>query len=359
MKNIISLFFCFTLLSINSIAYAEIKETTINSDILDGSRQIKIYLPDDYADTTKKYPVFYVMDADFLFDPTVVISKTRAARDLMPESIIVGISTPNYAERLTITMPHRREPNEQINFEDSSPQHFLDFMEQELIPFIDDHYRTANYRGLIGMSPTVGPVLHGYFTSSKTFQAWLGFAANVQMYTIENKPITTKIIETAERLQGSRNWLYLSRGGIDIMRNDDLPAPYSKLQNAFDTPDAQVKIDIIENGEHYASAISSLDRAFSFIFPPSEWMPDYLSYRAGETPLNDLKEFYAALSEKYGFQTYPTNDGYWMGFSIAGTARYLVRNDRSEEAKKLLEWALEFSPKSAELLEPLQRLNEE
>lgn len=344
---------------ISSQSLAKEIQTDFNSKILDGNRQIKIYLPDDYEDTAKKYPVFYVMDADFLFDQAVVIAKTRAARDLMPESIIVGISTPNYAERLTITMPLRREKDGPINFEDSSPQIFHDFLEKELIPHIDSQYRTANYRGLIGMSPTVGPVLHGYFAGSETFQGWMGFAADVQSFTPDKEPLTSKIIATANNLKGSRNWLYLSRGEIDVMSNDDLPASYALLQDQLNKPGSQVKVDIIENGEHYASSISSLDRGFAFLFPHDEWMPDYLTFRSGNTPLEDLKKFYASLSEKYGFQAYPTNDGYWMGFSIAGTARYLVRNERTTEAKDILKWGLEFSPKDTSLLVPLERLEQE
>lgn len=331
-------------------------ELTISSIVLEGDRQIKVSLPESYHLSNKSYPVFYVLDGDFLFDPAVVISKIKASRDLMPEVIIVGISTPNSEERLSMSLPTRREENGQLSFENGSPANFLRFMEEELIPSVQSKYRTADYKGLIGMSPTVGPVFHGYFEGADTFQAWVGIAANVQMYGADNLAITTKIIESEKNLKGTRNWLYLSRGEIDVNRNEGLLNAIQTLQETYTHNDSRVRMDIIKGGEHYASSIISLDNAFSFFFPPDVWTPDYLSIRSENDPVDVLKKFYSNLSQQYGFDTYPVNDGYWMGFSLAGTGRYLKRNNRIEEAKELLKWGLEFSPKSEALNEPLNEL---
>lgn len=351
----------FGLMISSSNALANETEIAIRfkSTVLEGNRNLKIHLPDSYHDSKKSYPVFYVLDSDFLFDPAVVISKTRASRDLMPEVIIVGVSTPNTEERLSIGLPMRLEENSQLIFEDASPEIFLHFMEDELLPYIQSHYRVAEYRGLVGMSPTVGPVFHGYFTKSDLFQAWVGIAADVDRLTKDNQSITTLLIETAKKLEGTRNWLYISRGGIDINRNERMADAFQLLQTAFKLPESQAKAEVIVDGEHYASAIDSLDNAFSFFFPPDVWAPDYLTIRAGDNPVNDLKFFYSQLSQKYGFNAYPVNDGYWMGLSLMGTARYLIRGGRSIEAKEILRWGLEFSPNSEPLTEMLGELEQD
>lgn len=331
-------------------------ERTITSTVLEGDRELKIFLPDSYHKSNKYYPVFYVLDSDFLFEPAVVISKIRASRDLMPEAIIVGVSTPNSDTRLSIALPVRRDKDGPLLYENSSPEKFLNFMRDELIPYVQSQYRVADYKGLIGMSPTVGPVFQGYFNGDDLFQAWGGIAAGVQMFTQNNESIVDKVIQTSTKLKGTRNWLYLSRGEIDVLGNENLSDPTQTLQKSINKPGSQAKMDVIQGGEHYASAIASFDNAFSFFFPSEDWTPDYLTIREGNDPLAELKSFYAELSQKYGFEAYPVNDGYWMGFSLAGTARYLRRNDRIEEAIEILKWGQEYSPNSKSLNEMLQEL---
>ena len=65
---------------------------SLSSEILNEQRDILISLPESYQHSVHKYPVVFVLDAEFLFDLTRSISTIRAARNQMPESIIVGIT---------------------------------------------------------------------------------------------------------------------------------------------------------------------------------------------------------------------------------------------------------------------------
>ena len=51
-----------------STASKQVTTFTINASPLDTSRKIWLYLPKDYATSTKKYPVIYMHDAQNLFD---------------------------------------------------------------------------------------------------------------------------------------------------------------------------------------------------------------------------------------------------------------------------------------------------
>jgi hypothetical protein len=50
---------------------------------------------------------------------------------------------------------------------------FLNFIKQELIPFVDKNYRTNSYRTFVGYSFTGLPVLHSLFNSPETFNSYL------------------------------------------------------------------------------------------------------------------------------------------------------------------------------------------
>ena len=83
---LIFLFCCSTLFS------QQIIKKTIQSDYLDTSRDVRIYIPKSYAmDSLKNYPLAIVFDAEFLFDLYVGNSILFAAKDKAPEQIIIGI----------------------------------------------------------------------------------------------------------------------------------------------------------------------------------------------------------------------------------------------------------------------------
>ena len=78
------------------------------SNILENSRNIKIYLPKGYEkDSLKNYPLTIVLDAEYLFDTYVGNSVLFALKDKSPKQIIVGIPMKNTKKKtpiLTVTM---------------------------------------------------------------------------------------------------------------------------------------------------------------------------------------------------------------------------------------------------------------
>jgi len=323
-----------------------------HSEILSDHRTLRIFLPESYEHSGKSYPVIYVLDGEFLFEPTVATTKTRSGRDLMPESIVVGIDNSSNDQRFGMGMPMRRSPNGSVSFEEGRPGEFLAFLKNELMPDIERDYRTAPHRTLIGMSPTNGPVITGYLDQTGLFHAWLAFSADVHFYLPDNSLIANRLVETAIAQSDRRGWFYISRGAHDLPHNSpELPDAFSKLEKGFAPLNGRfaAKAEIIPDGEHYASALDSLISAFAFIYPETVWRPDYRALRSSEKPTEELRAFYENLSKDYGFKAYPAIDGYWMGNSVAGFGRRLMSQERFDEAAKLYSWALEYYPNSSYL----------
>jgi len=322
------------------------------SKVLGDTRRVKIYLPNSYFVGSRSYPVVYVLDADFLFEPTVVISKIRSGRDLMPESIIIGVSNSNNAQRFGMGMPKKSSPDTALSFETGKPEYFLDFLQRELIPHIEATYRTAVHRSLVGMSPTNGPVLAAYFQDSPVFDAYIALAADAHFYLPNNQPIAETLVENSSTNRKDKRWLYISRGYHDLPHNTPaLPNAFSVLERGFRNHGQNnfAKAEIIDDGEHYASALEGIINAFAFIYPENVWRPDYRALRTSENPADELKAFYQNLDVFYGFKTYPVVDGYWMGNSIGGLSRRLNRQQKFETAIELLEWGLSYYPLSIDL----------
>jgi predicted alpha/beta superfamily hydrolase len=125
---------------------------SLYSKSLKEHREIYVQLPANYNPTTnQKYPVLYVLDGE-MFLPTVNNVHSFYSGGFMPEMVIIGISNTNNRMRDLTTskvtemygMPFEQENGEAANFSE--------FIETELIPFVENKYPVTNFRTLIGHS---------------------------------------------------------------------------------------------------------------------------------------------------------------------------------------------------------------
>ena len=139
----------------NSESLAIGQQLTLSSEVLDENRILNIYLPSSYEkDTTKKYPVIYLldgsMDEDFIHIAGLVQFGSFSWINMIPESIVVGIS--NVHRKRDFTYPTQND-KDKIDFPTTGgSQKFIEFMTKELQPIIDKEYRTNKIKTLIGQS---------------------------------------------------------------------------------------------------------------------------------------------------------------------------------------------------------------
>lgn len=127
----------------------------IQSDILQESRILNIYLPEgfDYQDTTT-YPVIYLLDGsadeDFIHVVGLVQFNTFPWINRIPKSIVVGVA--NTDRRRDFTFPSTIE-NEKNRFPTTGhSDRFIAFIEKELQPFIAQKYKAGSSQTIIGQS---------------------------------------------------------------------------------------------------------------------------------------------------------------------------------------------------------------
>lgn len=155
--NLLTLLLCFasTLLSQSTEQISIGERTSINSQILDEKRSLNIYLPYNYHPSdTIRYQVIYLLDGgldeDFVHIAGIVQFLTFPWIAKLPPSILVGIENVDRKRDFTY---QTSVSIDQTDFPTSGKSaSFIEFLQKELKPFINDRYRTNQTSTLIGQS---------------------------------------------------------------------------------------------------------------------------------------------------------------------------------------------------------------
>jgi predicted alpha/beta superfamily hydrolase len=122
---------------------------SIFSKVLDEDRPISVYLPPSYNyDTAQKFPVLYILDGDYNFRyVTGLIELQSNISEQIPEMIVVGISGKGTTTYRKNCKPYIKGVDDSGNAED-----VVTFIETELMPYVNSHYKTDAYNILGGHS---------------------------------------------------------------------------------------------------------------------------------------------------------------------------------------------------------------
>jgi predicted alpha/beta superfamily hydrolase len=129
------------------------------SKVFNNTRSIRVLLPPGYgsaANSSKRYPVLYMLDGQNLFDACLSdVSKVewqvdetvyRLIREkAIPEIIVVGVDHAG-AKRAYEFLPYRDTFNPETP-EEPAGKRFPDFLATEVMPFVDKEYRTLKGHG--------------------------------------------------------------------------------------------------------------------------------------------------------------------------------------------------------------------
>ncbi len=127
----------------------------IHSDTLGEDRVINLYLPPDYrASDTTRYHVIYLLDGsadeDFVHIAGLVQFYTFPWIQRLPPTVVVGIA--NIDRRRDFSFPTRNKAQQAAYPTTGHSGPFIGFIEKELIPYIETHYRCSADRTIIGQS---------------------------------------------------------------------------------------------------------------------------------------------------------------------------------------------------------------
>ena len=279
--NIVS--FCFGQFTRNIIEID--KKISIESKILKETRDIYIYLPEGYDQSEKSYPVMYVLDGEtnFFISSAIASFMSFGRNGQIPQMIVVGI--PNIARMRDFTpIPVQ----ERIN--SGGADNFIEFLDKELIEYINNTYRTNDYRILFGHSLCGMFSMYTLITNPSLFQSHIA-ASPFLMYGDDY--VINKAKEILSNQPNLSNQIYLSKGDEPDYTNS-LDKFTSLLTNNSPRINWTLKTYINEN--HNSVPFRTIADGLAFIFSDMP-LTDDIVLKGVEA----IKEHVNNCITKYGF----------------------------------------------------------
>lgn len=154
----------------------QVRYLQIDSKVLGEQRTVAISLPDSYERaSTQHFPVLVLLDGPEQLAHTESLVRFLARGDKSPEMIIVAVANTQRSRDLTPALPADAKTPRPVNSEAATggANAFLAFLSDELLPTVDQRYRTAPWRGLLGHSYGGLFGLHALVQKPELFRAYL------------------------------------------------------------------------------------------------------------------------------------------------------------------------------------------
>ncbi|WP_159018917.1 alpha/beta hydrolase [Algibacter sp. L3A6] len=289
MKKLILFVFLFSLTFIN--IEAQVKYETFESSKLGETRQIKIQLPRGYdSNQDKSYPIFIVLDGDYLFEAVAGNVDYYSYWEDMPESIVVGVNQMDtrYDDCLY---------SEQNSLPVETGAAFFEFIGQELVPYIEKTFRTVNFRVAVGHGQTANLINYYLLKPQPLFQGYIAISPELAPGMLDYIP---EGLSKAE----SKIFYYLAN-------TDNNGSSVKKMTNtlntdiaALDNKNVVYNFDSFEGPSHYSVPTHAIPNAIEKIFhvfqpiSKKEYKETILELQI--SPVLYLQEKYESINDLFG-----------------------------------------------------------
>lgn len=374
LKLFITLLFIFTFkLSLNAQGAQEKQYLTrigvqdsIYSEELNESRTIYLQFPADYnPDKGKKYPVAFILDGE-IFLPTLNDVQNYYSGGYTPEMILVGVSNSKNRTRDLTTSVVTEKYGMPFNEETGGAERFGNFIEKELIPYIEAKFPVTNYRTLIGHSYGGLFTIYTFLNKPDLFANYLAIDPSLDW---NEQEILAKTQSKLSTVSYSNKSLFVSLSGQLHMQDSNITIDNVMQDKSEFTLFARSNIafrDLIRNNEQ-----SGLD--FNWKFYPNDihgtvtfpslldglvtifnWyqMENTDRINSFDTPKNELynivKYREKKLNDHFGYKEPPYPE------ELLNMSGYMnMEMNQIEKAKMYFEFAIEYYPQSANAYDSL------
>ena len=274
----------------NSIIAQTIYEE-FDSFKLNEIRQIKIQLPRNYEENEDKtYPLFIVLDGDYLFEVVAGNVDYYSYWEDMPEAIIVGV---NQVEKRDQDCYY----SEQNSLPIETGARFYEFIGMELIPHLIGNYRLAEFRVAVGHGETANFINYFLLKNQPIFNAYINVSPFLAPDMLDYIPERLQKIE-------KKIFYYLASSSNDIKAiKEDSNALNSSL-STIENKNLYYTFNNFEGPSHYSNPAHALPNALEsifYVFQPiskKEYKEKILTLDS--SPVEYLKEKYAMIKNLFG-----------------------------------------------------------
>lgn len=275
---------------------------TITSKILGEDRTISVSLPASYSHSSQRYPVLYLTDAQWQFDQTRSSAALLARNGLIPQMIVIGITNQDRTRDLYATRADFKSGDRVVSFPTSgNADSFLEFIEKELIPWTERHYRAASLRILAGHSAgeyfaihamRVKPGLFQAIIAASPWMAWDDFKELKQIAPLlETSDLNTRVLFLSSADEGTE-----MREGIEGLTAALRARTGRELR--WDAASYPTEMHDSTTIKSYYDALRMLFREWEYPRDPKTNLP------VGS--LEDVKTHFARFGEHLGYVQLPS-----------------------------------------------------
>jgi predicted alpha/beta superfamily hydrolase len=333
------MFFCVFLICQPNLSFAKEvspEEHLIDSEILSEGQKISVYLPATYSEPSdNRYPVLYALDGKYYKNSVNAVITHLTENRLIPNTIVVAIENEDRIRHYTPS------PHATADVRSGEADKFLDYIEKELIPFVDSNYKTSDFRILEGHS--LGGLLSLYtlqakpklFTAHYAFSPSLHWGDNMTVKKIKRYLSSRKDLNQFVYMNLGDEFVESEYDSRNVMRNSFL-----ELQAYFEENKPKgfrVKTEVLSHLPHTATNLTGLLHATNELY--RNWV---LPFHTMEKGPEAISAHFQLLSEDLYYDVSPE-----MG-QINYAADYMTNGVMApEKGLKLLEYNAELHPSSA------------
>jgi predicted alpha/beta superfamily hydrolase len=306
--NAIALFLPLALTPAQHPALVLGSEDTIRSTALGETRHLLVYLPNGYAAGEGAYPVVYLLDGPSNFKHTVGILHGLAESGRIPRPIVVGISNGDRWRDLTPSA----SPDAPTS---GGSDRFLEFLASELVPWVDERYRTTGFRVLWGHSLGGLFALYALITAPEVFDGYVALSPSLEW---DGSALLEDLLDALGDTERPGAQLYLALADERMER-----APYEELVGflrAQAPPSLVWSSGRFDDDDHYSIRVTGALGAARFLF--GDWMLTSAQIVAMDDEA--VAAHYRRVSEKYEtprhFDLMTMTDAGYFGVADPSTA---------------------------------------
>ena len=291
MKKIVGilLFISFLSQAQDNVTFKKFNSVSTNSE-----RILKIYIPDSYEENEKStYPVAILLDAEYLFDVYVANAKLFAIRDKAPEQIVVGIFQNQNQERYTDC-----DYSEDTGLPNAESSQFYGFIRDELLPYLDNNYRTSLFKTIVGNTLTGNFINYFFLEPSPIFNAYISINPSFA-------PEMHQKLEAQSQNLFTQYFYYLSGGDFNTEKRTVGINNVHNLLKLSENPNFKYHYDDFSNASKTGSIGQSAASAISFTFQlfaaisQEEFDRDIANLEPGDA-IEYLEKKYVEIEYLYG-----------------------------------------------------------